>query len=371
MRMREITQSVTLLMARDNPVLGVGFDRYRHEHLTYQARYFKDPANREFAHLANREKQRHAHNEFLQIPAEMGLIGLAAFLALLGALGWPLARAARGREPDACAAGLLGAGAAFCAAAALSFPLRVPQTASLLCVLAACAMAISARPAASADNIHLPLPRIRLEAAAIIILLASLAAWELVLQPYMSVERRLRGEAALRAGNPLPASAECLDAYRLDRFHGEALYCLGLTQLHMNHPEDAAHNFEQALKLIDDPWIRFVYARALRQSGDNGGAEEQLLVMSAMTPEHIAPRLALISLYQDLDRTRELRAARRAAVEVLEREHERSGPDYNRILDIARLHHALGNKKQYALWLSRAQAMKPAHPDMSRQEALQ
>lgn len=369
MHMREITRGATWLMVRDNLWLGVGFDRYRHEHLTYQAAYFKNPAHRDYAYLANREKQRHAHNEFMQITAETGLPGLAVFLGFLAALGAPLLRAVRGRAPDACAAALLGSGTAFCAAAVFSFPLRVPQTAALLCVLAACAMALrtQAPGAAHESGIQLPLARLRLEAAAILFLLAGFAAWTFVIQPYRSVEHRLQGEASLRAGNPLQASAECLTAYRLDRFSGEALYCLGLAQLHMSHPEDAAFDFDQALKYIDDPLIHYVYARALRAAGGMQDAEKQLLIMKDMLPEHLAPKLALASLYEIMNRPRELRAAREDAVALLEREHERSGADFNRILDIARLHYALGNKGQYALWLKRAQAMNPESPAIHRE----
>jgi O-antigen ligase len=367
MNMREITRGATWLMVRDNPGLGVGFDRYRHEHLTYQAAYFANPDHQEYAYLANREKQRHAHNEFMQITAETGVPGLAVFLGFLAALALPLVRAARGRTPDACAAALLGSGAAFCAVSIFSFPLRVPQTAALLCVLAACAMALAPHTAARESNAQLPLARLRVEAAAILILLAGFAAWTFVIQPYRSVEHRLQGEAALRAGNPLQASNACLTAYRLDRFSGEALYCLGLAQLHMNHPEDAAFDFDQALRYIDDPLIHYVYGRALRAAGGMQDAEKQLLIMEGMLPQHLAPKLALASLYEHMGRPRELRAARQDAVALLEREHERSGADFNRILDIARLHYALGDKAKYKLWLKRAQAMNPESPAIHRE----
>ena len=62
-------------MVVDRPVIGVGLDNFQ----AHAADYVNDPGNLEFVELIA-EKPHVVHNAYLQILAEAGLIGLAAFL---------------------------------------------------------------------------------------------------------------------------------------------------------------------------------------------------------------------------------------------------------------------------------------------------
>jgi O-antigen ligase len=62
--------AANLDIVRDHPILGLGFGRYQRVARPY---YDRHP-------LADRRS--HAHNNFLQIAAESGLVGLAAFTLL-------------------------------------------------------------------------------------------------------------------------------------------------------------------------------------------------------------------------------------------------------------------------------------------------
>jgi putative inorganic carbon (hco3(-)) transporter len=83
-------------IVHDHPVLGLGFGRYRTAATPY---YDAHPAA---------DRRSHAHSNYLQIAAEAGLVGLAAFLLLwaaaLGA-GWGAVRATAGSEAWTVAAG--------------------------------------------------------------------------------------------------------------------------------------------------------------------------------------------------------------------------------------------------------------------------
>ncbi len=69
-------------MIEDHPVCGIGYDRYAVEYLNYQAEYFKHKnLNDSERFLASNIK--HAHNEFIQTYAELGIFG---FLLLAGIL---------------------------------------------------------------------------------------------------------------------------------------------------------------------------------------------------------------------------------------------------------------------------------------------
>jgi O-antigen ligase len=90
--------AANLELIRDHPLLGVGFGNYRHAARTYYDRH------------PGADRRSHAHNTFLQIAAEAGALGLAAFCYLCGSIlvsGWRLLKrvARESRELWAPAAG--------------------------------------------------------------------------------------------------------------------------------------------------------------------------------------------------------------------------------------------------------------------------
>lgn len=83
-------------IVREHPLLGFGFGRYRPHAKPYYEPY---PAA---------DRKSHAHNNFLHMAAEAGLLGLTAFAllyAMILRLGWEAVRATRGSPVGATAAG--------------------------------------------------------------------------------------------------------------------------------------------------------------------------------------------------------------------------------------------------------------------------
>lgn len=83
-------------IVREHPVLGFGFGRYRPHAKPYYEPY---PAA---------DRKSHAHNNFLHMAAEAGLVGLAAFAllyAMILRLGWEAVQATRGSAAASTAAG--------------------------------------------------------------------------------------------------------------------------------------------------------------------------------------------------------------------------------------------------------------------------
>jgi len=69
---------ITSNIIAENPLFGIGFNRYAVEYNNYQAEYFAEGNGSEYEKLvAGNVKQ--AHNEFIQIWAELGIIGLIIF----------------------------------------------------------------------------------------------------------------------------------------------------------------------------------------------------------------------------------------------------------------------------------------------------
>jgi hypothetical protein len=107
-----------LRMIASAPVFGVGIGRY----FDMSGRFMPSSIYWFYFH-------ENAHNNFLQIGGELGVLGLAAFVWLLAAAAMRIVRALRARRDDALLVAT-GAGAATCVVTWLtSHPLLVPEVA--------------------------------------------------------------------------------------------------------------------------------------------------------------------------------------------------------------------------------------------------
>ena len=83
--------AANLEIVRDHPLLGVGFGNYDRSARPY------------YDHHPRADRRSHAHNSFLQVAAESGIVGLGAFCYLFGAVlmrGWQLLRRLGDLRPD-------------------------------------------------------------------------------------------------------------------------------------------------------------------------------------------------------------------------------------------------------------------------------
>lgn len=79
-RQRALVWHGTMRMVGDHPILGIGFGAFKYNYLIYQGKVTSDPRFSEYSRLTGRANQ--THNEYLQIWAETGTLGFAAFLWL-------------------------------------------------------------------------------------------------------------------------------------------------------------------------------------------------------------------------------------------------------------------------------------------------
>lgn len=79
---RLLLWKVSLNMIEENPLVGVGFNKFDVAYNNYQADYFAK-GNGSNTEKLLADNVRHAHNEYLQIGAEIGLIGLLIFLGII------------------------------------------------------------------------------------------------------------------------------------------------------------------------------------------------------------------------------------------------------------------------------------------------
>ena len=118
------------------PLFGVGAGRYG----DLSARYSSPWLLRLYPNGEN------AHNNYLQIAAEFGAVGLAAFLWLLTAIAWNVCRAVRiGPGLDPLLAGTSVGAAAFLIASLTSHPLLLGETAYPFWIVSGLALATAVR----------------------------------------------------------------------------------------------------------------------------------------------------------------------------------------------------------------------------------
>lgn len=78
---RLLIWKVTANMIKENPVFGLGFDSFDEDYNIYQAKYFAEENGSGYERLLADNVNR-AHNEFLHIWAETGIIGLLLWLSI-------------------------------------------------------------------------------------------------------------------------------------------------------------------------------------------------------------------------------------------------------------------------------------------------
>jgi O-antigen ligase len=121
----------TWMMVKDHPILGSGIGTYKYNTLRYQAKFFEQGDNRSIYPYGFADK---AHNEYLQLWAELGTIGLAIFLWLVITYfiyGIRYLKREKDEQKQGIMIGLMGAVVAFLLDCFFWFPLHLSSNLSL------------------------------------------------------------------------------------------------------------------------------------------------------------------------------------------------------------------------------------------------
>jgi O-antigen ligase len=118
----------TGMMIKDHPLLGSGIGTYKYNTLRYQAEFFTQGENRSLYPHGFADK---AHNEYLQLWAELGIIGLGIFIWLIISyfkFGLEILRKIKDEYRQGIIIGLMGAVVAVLVDGIFGFPLHLPAT---------------------------------------------------------------------------------------------------------------------------------------------------------------------------------------------------------------------------------------------------
>jgi tetratricopeptide (TPR) repeat protein len=270
----------TLVMVREHPVIGVGLGAHSLLYPAYHRRAVVDPL------FSSRRHLDFAHNDYLQLAAELGLVGLVV-LAALARAAVRLVREARARAPTGeegpLVAAATAAAAGLLADALFSFPAYRALPPWLL-ALDAAILAVLARGPAPARGFLIPARRAR-QALTTVAAMAGVALGG-ASSRWLRADGRF--EAARRAesrGDRARMASEAGAAVALDAARADAWFSLGTAHLLGGEPAAAARALQEAA--ARDPFNPNTLANlglARAQSGDRAGAVDALRRASEISP---------------------------------------------------------------------------------------
>ncbi|MDD2353724.1 MAG: O-antigen ligase family protein, partial [Atribacterota bacterium] len=148
----------TWMMIEDKPILGSGLGTFQYNSLRYQAEFFGQDNNRDKYPYGIADK---AHNEYLQLWAELGIIGLVIFIWIITGYfvsGIQFLKKFKNKDnmQFALVTGLMGAVMAILADAVFGFPLYLPASVSLFWLIIALTFVLIKKDAvASTGNVKI------------------------------------------------------------------------------------------------------------------------------------------------------------------------------------------------------------------------
>ncbi len=131
LKRREAIWGFSTLMIKDHLLLGSGLGTFKYNTLRYQAKFFDQGQNRKIYPYGIADK---AHNEYLQLGAELGIIGLGIFLWLIISYfgyGVKKLKSIKDKYKLGIVIGLMGSMVAFLVDGLFWFPLHLPTNTAM------------------------------------------------------------------------------------------------------------------------------------------------------------------------------------------------------------------------------------------------
>ena len=256
----------TGLMIKDHPLLGSGLGTFKYNSLKYQAKFFEQGDNRALYPYGIADK---THNEYLQLCAELGIIGLAIFIWLMITYfnyGMRYLKREKNVQKQGIVIGLMGAVVAVLVDGIFGFPLHLPATIVLFWLALALTFAMTKRET-GAKEINIAekdtnkktkkekennVSRFKLLLYIGIILLTVLLS-VIVARPFIAKTHWYYANKEVENKNWDEAITKYQEALKWDPYLGEAYNYIGKILKNKGIYSVAVDYFEKAEKYIDHP----------------------------------------------------------------------------------------------------------------------
>jgi tetratricopeptide (TPR) repeat protein len=298
----------TGMIIRDHPILGSGLGTFKYNSLNYQARFFDQGENRSLYPYGIADK---VHNEYLQLGAEIGILGLGIFLLLIITYfnyGIKLLKRLKDKYKQGILIGLMGGVVAVLIDAIFGFPLHLPATLVLFWLFIGLVVSIKhsgqktkieetkkAKPKTKSgrkeNNIYKFKPLLYL-----LIILLSLFLCVIVTRPFVFQYYEFYGVEYAKKADHDTAATYFQEALKWNPYFGMAYYNLGQIISQKGIYTPAIESFEKAEKYMDHPDLpgRLAYLYFKKGQTDKGIVKLKQAISYQKTEKSMIP------LYNDL-----------------------------------------------------------------------
>ncbi|MBU4361193.1 tetratricopeptide repeat protein, partial [bacterium] len=300
---RIATWKFTVLMIKDHSLLGSGIGTYKYNTLKYQAEFFAQGENRSLYPYGFADK---AHNEYLQLWAEMGIVGLGIFIWLIisyFSCGLRILRKIKDEYKQGIIIGLMGSVVAVLTDGLFGFPLHLPATVILFwLILALTITTIKIEAAAEENNIvkKNSNPIFRFKPLFYIgIILLTIFLCVTIARPFIAKVYWYYATIEIKNENWNEAIKIDEKALKWDPYLGQVYYDMGLILQDKGIYNLALEYFEKAEKYIDNPNLPQSFALIYLKKGQLDEAALKLNQAISYQPDE----KSMLTLYSELGNT--------------------------------------------------------------------
>jgi O-antigen ligase len=301
---RLLLWKVSLNMIEENPFMGVGFNKFDVAYNNYQAEYFAN-GNGNNAERLLADNVRHAHNEYLQIGAEIGLIGLLIFLGIVGtAFKAPSSNDKTNSNKTLTEKNIINISTkaaliALLVFAFFSFPFHILPTlinfTFLLAVISKTNNPYFVKKITLGPSVIKP---------AAIIIIASVSIFTINnLQLYNAYYKWSDAFIAAKIGYFESAKNEYARLFPVLKNNGEFLFFYGASLSAVGNYNEAIKFLEPAKQNFSDPNLYITLGQSYARLNDFTKAENNLIHACNITPYKLFPKYLLAKLYYNHNMT--------------------------------------------------------------------
>jgi O-antigen ligase/Tfp pilus assembly protein PilF len=302
----------TGLMIKDHPLLGSGIGTFKYNSLNYQAQFFDQGENRRLYPYGIADK---VHNEYLQLGAEIGILGLGIFLWFIITYfryGLRILKKSKDKYKQGILIGLMGGVMAVLIDAIFGFPLHLPATLILFWLFIGLIVSLNnfenhskqdvktlrvkgkqskSKSDRTESNIYKFKPLLYL-----VIILLSLFLCVIVARPFISQIYQFHGVKYAKKADYDEASKNFQKALKWNPYFGVMYYSIGQIISQKGIYTPAIEYFEKAEKYIGHPDLpgRLAYLYLKKGQVDRGIAKLKQAISYQRTEKSMVP------LYTDL-----------------------------------------------------------------------
>jgi len=288
---------VTGLMIKDKPFLGGGVGSFKINYLEYQARFLRE--HPEYNKYWNNAKE--AHNEYLQIGAEIGLFGLGIILIIILKLYYLfinfLKKEINNKGKLICWGLLLGI-TSFLIYSLFAFPLHVPALGSAFFIILGLTITYiknfditeernkerKKNYLMNGEKKRSNSFRLRVLYTVLILLIMLLLIDTIVVRPYLAEVYAYQGKNILRDGDYKKSISKFEYANKLNPFNGIVLFNLGINYYKLDIYEEAEKTFKESKKYYHDQNTYSNLGLCYMKMGDYQQAEKEFKYAIYLNP---------------------------------------------------------------------------------------